>query len=120
MSFLLFTVQQFSWAIWIGCSVAGLGMGSFFAASISWTTQNLQITGKAAAVINLDALGVMAMAFLIGQLFDSPGPMTFLYICMADTFLLTLIVILSSVLARFYRKHYRQRQPIKLSVLTPE
>ncbi len=78
------------------------------------------ITGKAAAVINLDAVGVMAMTFLIGQMFDSHGPMTFLYICMADVFLLTLIVIGSSMFALFYKKHYKQKQPIKLNVLSPD
>ncbi len=99
------TVQHFTWAIWTGCVVAGFGMGSFYGASISWTEKNLKVTGKAASVIVVgDSLGVMVMTFVIGHLFDSVGPMSFLYTCFADTFVIALACCLCSILACFYRK----------------
>ncbi len=103
---LVLTVQHYGLAIWIGSALLGFGMSSFFAASISWVTENLKVTGKAAAIINLDAPGVMTLTFLIGHMFDAYGPMTFLYICMADSFFITLICVLTYLLARYYRKHY--------------
>ncbi len=101
---LVFTVNHYYWAIWIGSSMAGLGMGSFFGASISWITQNVQMTGKAGSFINIgDVTGIMIMTFFIGHMFDSHGPMSFLYICMGDSFLISVFCILSYMLARFIR-----------------
>ncbi len=91
-SVMTFTVEYFPWSIWVGCAAAGFGMGSFFAAAITWTTQNLQITGKAASILNIGhTVGDIVMTFLIGQLFESHGPMSFMFICLGDVSLIVVI-----------------------------
>ncbi len=114
---LVLTVNYYAWAIWIGSSLAGLGMGSFFGASITWITQNVQMTGKAGSMINIgDVTGIMIMTFFIGHMFDSHGPMSFLYICMGDSFLITVACILSYMLARFYRRHRHEIADVRMSL----
>ena len=102
--FLVTTVQHYHWAIWLGSCVAGFGMGSFFGASVSWTEKQLKVTGKAGAVIGVgDTTGVMIMTFTIGHLFDSLGPMSFIYVCFVDTLLIALVCALCNAFSRYYR-----------------
>ena len=110
-SVLTFTVEYFSWSIWISCAAAGLGMGSFYAAAVSWTTQNLQITGKAASVLNIGhTVGDIVMTFLIGQLFESYGPMSFILICLGDVSLIVVICASAYAFAKQFKAKLKSDQ----------
>ena len=101
--FLVGTVEHFYWAVWVGSVVAGLGMGSFFGASVSWTEKQLKITGKTGAVIGVgDTTGVMLITFTIGHLFDSLGPISFMYACLVDSVVIALVFALCYAWSRYY------------------
>ena len=101
--FLVGTVEHFHWSVWLGSVVAGLGMGSFFGASASWTEKQLKITGKTGAIIGVgDTSGVMLITFTIGHLFDSLGPISLMYACLVDSVLIALICALCFAWSRYY------------------
>jgi MFS transporter, FHS family, Na+ dependent glucose transporter 1 len=64
-------------SLWIGAIAFGLGVASLFATMVTYVEQRVTLTAAITSVFFVGAsLGSMTVPWLMGQLFESPGPWT--------------------------------------------
>lgn len=67
--------------LWVCSATLGLGMSSIFASGVNWAEQYISLTGKSTAVfVVAAATGEMAVPIVVGQLFDTKGPLSLMYV----------------------------------------
>jgi FHS family Na+ dependent glucose MFS transporter 1 len=91
-------------ALWIGTFGFGLSLASFYASAINFTERRIPITGQVTSYLLVGSVvGEMILPWLIGQLFDSIGPVG-LMLTMGVNVVLSL-VLLAVTLAYARRFH---------------
>lgn len=72
-------------ATWLGAIGLGFSMAPFFPSTFSWAGRHLEVTGKVTGWFLVGAsLGSMLLPWLIGQSFESLGPMSTMVIIALD------------------------------------
>ncbi|MFH1104942.1 MAG: hypothetical protein V1757_08405, partial [Actinomycetota bacterium] len=68
-------------ALWIGTVGFGMAIASVFASCINYTQERMPVSSHVTAIFFIGAsLGSMSLPWLIGQLFDSRGPGTMIWV----------------------------------------
>lgn len=100
---LCFTVHLHVSILWIGTSALGIGMASFYGASMSWVDRYLDVDGKDGAVYLTGCqAGIMIIPAMAGYLFENISPNWFLYICCTVSVLLLIAVLCGILLVYRY------------------
>lgn len=87
--------------VWIGTLLMGLSIASIFATGINFAERNMHITGATTSWIFVgSSLGGMFFPWLIGQFFESAGPLTMIYILVAAFIMAMALVLITLSYAR--------------------
>ncbi|MCA9839003.1 MAG: MFS transporter [Trueperaceae bacterium] len=86
--------------VWIGTLLAGLGMASVFPTALAFAERRMTVTGKITSFFFVGgSLGGIITPWLIGQLFESIGPIMVIVVIFAIAilgFILLILLILNS------------------------
>ena len=59
-------------------------MSSIFASGVNWAEQYISLTGKSTAVLVVaEGVGEMVLPIIVGQLFETKGPLSLTYVVLA-------------------------------------
>jgi len=96
--------------LWVCSGTLGFGMSSICACGINWAEQYISLTGKATALLVVAAAtGEMIVPIVVGQLFESKGPISLMYVVLFIVIAAGVIFLLLLRLA-IGRKPFGQRR----------
>ena len=92
-------------ALWIIIQPLGFFVGPLYPSGMGWGNYHLRMTGSAIAVLQLGASGgSFAYMKLIGFLYDTYGPHTYLYCLLANGIIMFSITVLLNAVGFFHEK----------------
>ena len=92
-------------ALWIITQPLGFFISPLFPSGMGWGNHHLRMTGSAIAVLQLGAsCGSFVYMKIIGFLYDTYGPQTFLYCLLANGILMFSITVLLDIVGYFHEK----------------
>ncbi|KAL3184156.1 hypothetical protein MRX96_032443 [Rhipicephalus microplus] len=99
-----------STVLWICTALLGVGQGPVYAAIISWTSGNINLSNKMMGLVAVtDGIGSMTAPVVVGQFLDS-DPNVFLYMCLSTSMLCALIFTSMYLYIRSARDHGDDKQ----------
>jgi len=97
-------------AVWVGTVIMGLSMASLFPTSINFAERNMGITGKITSCFFVgSSVGSMFFPWLIGQFFETLGPVVMVIIILA-AFLAAFLVVGAALLYLVRRDKFRKKE----------
>jgi FHS family Na+ dependent glucose MFS transporter 1 len=109
---LLLVTNQSTVLLWVGTICLGLSMASTYPTLLTLAQQTVRITGAIGGWFEAGAsIGAMSIPWLIGQLFEPLGPISFLYV-IAVVVALSLLIGSLFLSKRGSKDGRRRREPI--------
>ena len=107
-----------STALWVLMQPAGFFVAPLFPTGIGWANFHIQMTGVGITVILLGgSLGGIAYMKLIGYLYDTYGPKTFLYTLLGYSIAVFVLAILLDLVQRKPEKPVKTREMNEIDVM---
>ncbi|XP_013395625.1 sodium-dependent glucose transporter 1A [Lingula anatina] len=103
---MVFLIEKFEFAMWIGTAMSGIGLASLYAAGISWAERYIHISGKISALFSIGGgAGKFVFPPLIGHFFHVNG-MSFIYICLSSSVVNSVLYLALYLAARWRGERY--------------
>ncbi|XP_054722080.1 sodium-dependent glucose transporter 1-like [Uloborus diversus] len=108
---LLLTLSNHEWILWLSSVLIGIGIASFFPATLAWLDSYINVTNKIASLLVLGgAFGEMLIPFTISTFIESV-PEVLVYVVAASCFFSSMIVLIMYLILRKTENKYVDEPP---------
>ncbi|XP_042909181.1 sodium-dependent glucose transporter 1 isoform X2 [Parasteatoda tepidariorum] len=107
---LLFLAASYDWALWVASILLGVGIASFFPASVSWIEQYINVTNKIASMFAVGAsFGEMIIPYTISYFIDEK-PEVFIYVVIVSCVVAIVVTFIMYLILRKIPDKYTSRR----------